>query len=71
MIVLDIAIPVLHGVDIGRQVKEMLPAIKLVYLTMSPDSDVAGEASQRRASGYLLTPQPSLWRVRLQLGAAC
>jgi DNA-binding NarL/FixJ family response regulator len=62
---------VLYGLDIGRQVKEMLPAIKLVYLTMNPDTDVAGEAYRRGALGYLLSSQRSLRRVRLQLGAAC
>jgi DNA-binding NarL/FixJ family response regulator len=54
VIVLDIAMPVLNGLDAGRQVKEMLPAVKLVYLTMNPDADVAAEAFARGASGYLL-----------------
>jgi DNA-binding NarL/FixJ family response regulator len=54
VIVLDIAMPVLNGLDAGRQVKEMLPAVKLVYLTMNTDTDVAAEAFERGASGYLL-----------------
>ena len=54
VIVLDIAMPVLNGLDAGRQVKKMLPAVKLVYLTMNPDADVAAEAFERGASGYLL-----------------
>ena len=53
-IVLDIAMPVLNGLDAGRQIKEMLPAVKLVYLTMNPDADVAAEAFRCGASGYLL-----------------
>jgi DNA-binding NarL/FixJ family response regulator len=53
-IVLDIAMPILNGLDAGRQVKEMLPAVKLVYLTMSTDMEVAAEAFERGASGYLL-----------------
>jgi DNA-binding NarL/FixJ family response regulator len=40
--------------DAGRQIKKMLPAVKLVYLTMNPDADVAAEAFTRGASGYLL-----------------
>jgi DNA-binding NarL/FixJ family response regulator len=52
--VLDIAMPILNGLDAGRQVKEILPAVKLVYLTMNPDTDVAAEAFRRGASGYLL-----------------
>lgn len=54
VIVLDIAMPILNGLDAGRQVKKMLPAVKLVYLTMNPDADVAAEAFARGASGYLL-----------------
>jgi DNA-binding NarL/FixJ family response regulator len=54
VIVLDIAMPILNGLDAGRQVKKILPAVKLVYLTMTPDADVAAEAFTRGASGYLL-----------------
>src|SRR6266566_6315603 len=46
VIVLDIAMPILNGLDAGRQVEKMLPAIKLVYLTMTPDADVAPKPSQ-------------------------
>jgi DNA-binding NarL/FixJ family response regulator len=54
VIVVDIAMPFLNGLDAGRQVKELLPAIKLIYLTMNSDSEVAAEAFARGASGYLL-----------------
>jgi DNA-binding NarL/FixJ family response regulator len=54
VIVIDVAMPVLNGLDAGQQVKEMLPAVKLVYLTMNPDVEVAAEAFRRGASGYLL-----------------
>jgi len=52
--VLDIAMPILNGLDAGVQVKEALPAVKLVYLTMNPDPVVAAEALERGAAGYLL-----------------
>lgn len=54
VIVADIAMPVLNGIDAGRQIKEMFPAMKLVYLTMNTDPEVAAEAFRRGASGYLL-----------------
>jgi DNA-binding NarL/FixJ family response regulator len=54
VIILDIGMPVLNGLDAGRQVKKMLPGVKLVYLTMNPDADLAAEAFARGASGYLL-----------------
>jgi len=54
VVVVDIAMPVLNGLDAGRQVKQLLPAVKLVYLTMNPDVEVAAEAFRRGASGCLL-----------------
>ena len=54
VIVLDIAMPILNGLDAGRQVKKILPAVKLVYLTMNSDPEVAAEAVASEASGYLL-----------------
>jgi DNA-binding NarL/FixJ family response regulator len=54
VIVLDIAMPILNGLDAGRQVKELLPTVKLVYLTMNLDVEVAAEAFRCGASGYLL-----------------
>jgi len=54
VILVDVAMPILNGLDAGRQVKEILPSVKLVYLTMNPDAEVAAEAFARGASGYLL-----------------
>jgi DNA-binding NarL/FixJ family response regulator len=54
VIVVDVAMPVLNGLDAGQQVKEALPAVKLVFLTMNTDVEVAAEAFRRGAHGYLL-----------------
>jgi len=54
VVVIDIAMPILNGLDAGRQLKEILPDVKLVFLTMNTDADVAAEAFARGASGYLL-----------------
>jgi DNA-binding NarL/FixJ family response regulator len=54
VVVVDVAMPVLNGLDAGLQVKEMLPAVKLVYLTMNTDVEVAAEAFRRGAHGYVL-----------------
>ena len=54
VIIVDVGMPILNGLDAGVQVKEILPAVKLVYLTMNPDPEVAAEAFRRGASGYLL-----------------
>lgn len=54
VIVLDIAMPLLNGLDAGRQIKQKLRHVKLIYLTMNEDADIAAEAFKLGASGYLL-----------------
>jgi len=54
VIVVDVAMPILNGLDAGQQVKELFPAVKLIFLTMNGDIELAAEAFRRGASGYLL-----------------
>ena len=54
VIVMDISMPVLNGLEAGRQIKQKLPAVKLVFLTMNEDTDLAAEAFRIGASAYLL-----------------
>ncbi len=54
VIVLDIAMPLLNGLDAARQLKKTMPAIKLIFLTMNEDPDLTAEAFRIGASGYLL-----------------
>lgn len=54
LIIVDVAMPILNGLDAGQQVKECSPAVKLIFLTMNHDADLAAEAFRRGASGYLL-----------------
>jgi len=54
VIVLDIAMPLLNGLDAGAQIKQMLPNVKLIYLTVSEDPDLVAEAFRMGASGFLL-----------------
>ncbi len=54
VIVLDISMPQLNGLEAGRQLKKLLPSIKLIYLTMHADPVYAKEAFQIGASGFLL-----------------
>jgi DNA-binding NarL/FixJ family response regulator len=54
LILVDIGMPILNGLDAGRQVKKLLPAVKLIYLTLTADADVAAEVFELGASGYLL-----------------
>lgn len=54
VIVLDISMPLLNGLEAGRQIKQKSQNIKLVFLTMNEDADLAAEAFRSGASGYLL-----------------
>ncbi len=54
VIIIDIGMPLLNGLDAGCQVKEILRSVKLVFLTMNRDPALAAEAIRRGASGYLL-----------------
>ena len=54
VIVLDIAMPWLNGLEAARQLKQVLHSVKLVFLTMYEDPDLAAEAFRVGASAYLL-----------------
>lgn len=54
VIVLDISMPRLNGIEAARQLKTKLPAVKLVFLTMNEDPDMAVHAMELGAAGYLL-----------------
>jgi len=54
LVLADIGMPLLNGLDAVRQLKKLMPRLKAIFLTMNPDSDVASKALRIGASGYLL-----------------
>ena len=71
VVLLDIAMPLLNGLDAGRQLKAQRKSVKLIYLTMNPDPDLAGEALRLGASGYVLKSAANRDLVRAEdLGPA-
>jgi DNA-binding NarL/FixJ family response regulator len=54
VIIIDIGMPLLNGLDAGHQIKQILRSVKLVFLTMNTDPVLAAEAFRRGASAYLL-----------------
>jgi DNA-binding NarL/FixJ family response regulator len=54
VVVLDLGLPLVNGIDVGRELKRLLPHTKLLVVTVNEDSGVAAEALREWASGYLL-----------------
>ena len=54
VVVLDIGMPTLNGLNAGQRLKQLMPTVKLIYLTMNQDSDTAAAAFRLGAKGYLL-----------------
>lgn len=54
VVVMDIAMPMLNGLDAARQLKRLMPAVKVVFLTVNEDPDLAAEAFQSGGSAFLL-----------------
>jgi DNA-binding NarL/FixJ family response regulator len=64
VIVTDISMPGLNGLDAIRQIRERRPVAKIVVLTMHRDTQLAVEAFQAGASGYVLKVSPAEELVR-------
>lgn len=54
VIVMDISMPLLNGLEAGRQLKAALPKVKFIYLTMNQDQDIIAEAFKIGAIGFLV-----------------
>ena len=64
LVLVDVGLPVLNGLEAGRALKKIMPQIKLIYITMDADPDIANEALRIGASGYLV--KSSMGRELLQ-----
>ena len=54
VILLDISMPLLNGIDAAQQLRTILPSAKVIFLTMHADADYVTEAFRAGAAGYLL-----------------
>ena len=54
VVLVDIGMRSLNGLDAGRRLKQANPKVKLIYLTMNNNVEYAREALQAGASGFVL-----------------
>lgn len=54
IVLLDIAMPLLNGLDAARQISKLVPESKIIFLTMHASPTYATEAFKAGASGYLI-----------------
>jgi two-component system response regulator DegU len=54
LILLDINLPTLNGIEVTRQVRELCPNCKIVILSMTRSFDLANEAFRIGAHAYVI-----------------
>ena len=54
LVVLDISMPILNGIDAGRAIKQELPGTKLVFISMHSTALYVRKAIEAGASAYVL-----------------
>jgi DNA-binding NarL/FixJ family response regulator len=53
LILLDISLPSLNGIEVARQMRSLVPESKIIFLTRESSSDVVQEAFGLGARGYV------------------
>lgn len=54
IILLDIGLPGLNGIEAGRRIRKLVPNAKIIYLTQESSEDVVQEALSLGAQGYVV-----------------
>ena len=54
LVLLDIGLPKLNGLDAGRQIRQLAPNAQIVFLTQESSADVVQEAFALGARGYVI-----------------
>ena len=52
VIIVDVGMPLLNGLDAARRIKELAPKIKFIFLTMQDDPNLAAAALERMKGGF-------------------
>jgi DNA-binding NarL/FixJ family response regulator len=73
VVILDISMPVMNGIDAALRMRQACPDTKIVFLTADSDPDTCRSALETGAVGYVLKPRlgtdliPALWQAMEQL----
>jgi DNA-binding NarL/FixJ family response regulator len=54
LIVLDIGLPTLNGIEVARRIRKLCPECKILFMSQESSADVAQEAFSLGASGYVV-----------------
>jgi DNA-binding NarL/FixJ family response regulator len=54
VLVVDVGMPLLNGLDAAKRVREQLPKVKLVFLTMQDNPNLAAAALELGSTGFVL-----------------
>jgi len=54
LILMDIGLPTLNGIDATRQIRHLAPDSKIIFVTQESDTDLVQEALSLGAWGYVL-----------------
>jgi DNA-binding NarL/FixJ family response regulator len=60
VVILDISMPLLNGIDTAREIRKFDPKIKIVFLTMHTELAYVEEAFDTGASGYVIKHSASI-----------
>ena len=53
LILLDLGLPVLNGIEVARRMRSLVPESKIIFLTQESSTDVVEEALRLGARGYV------------------
>jgi len=54
LVLLDIGLPSLNGIDVAREIARLSPRSKIIFLTENRDDDLIEQAFRVGASGYVI-----------------
>jgi DNA-binding NarL/FixJ family response regulator len=57
LILLDIGLPTLNGIEAARRIRKLSPQSKIVFLSQESSAEIVQEALRSGASGYVLKSQ--------------